>query len=234
MDQEKYYLENKERLLEEFDDMGEFVNTVLSAEYSHVEIDAIMEEAHQEFENLLPQIPYIGGKGNRLTKNLVGSAMILALYKVLKNRGLTDRRIGKIVYEIAQEQVKHKNRVLIYIFGKLRFSRIIKRILRKMAAKSQKRLYPEDWIFTVVEGDGEDFDFGIDYTQCAICEFYKAQGHFEFAKYLCLIDFVTAKAANSGLKRTMTLAEGHDNCDFRWKKGGEVAEGWPPPWVNDD
>jgi hypothetical protein len=31
--------------------------------------------------------------------------------------------------------------------------------------------------------------------------------------------------------RTMTLAEGAAKCDFRYKRGREVTQGWPPDFL---
>ena len=109
--EENYYLANKQHLLDEFTEMEKYVRQVISIEQPQLDFDTIMRKSVQEFESLLPQLPFIGGKRNRLTRNLVASAMVLALYRILKNRGLSDEEIGKIVYETLQEQVKNRNRV---------------------------------------------------------------------------------------------------------------------------
>ncbi|MGD2072907.1 MAG: hypothetical protein PVG65_05415 [Candidatus Thorarchaeota archaeon] len=156
MKQENYYVERKEQLLEEYSNMSEFVKSVLSVKFSRSERDIYCDKSRQEFENLLPQIPFIDGKENRLTRNLMASAMMLELYRTLKNQGMVDKDIGKIAYEIAQEQVKSKDRLLLFILSKLRFSRLFKWILRRISSKSQERLYPEDWVLSIEEGDGAD------------------------------------------------------------------------------
>ena len=45
---------------------------------------AILKQAREQFEALIPQIPYIGGDENHLTASLIGSARCLALYKAMK------------------------------------------------------------------------------------------------------------------------------------------------------
>lgn len=50
----------------------------------------------------------------------------------------------------------------------------------------------------------------------------------EFVPYICMTDFAIANATGQGFKRTMTIADGADICDFRWKKGWNSPSGWPP------
>jgi len=87
--------------------------------------------------------------------------------------------------------------------------------------ESQQRRYPQDFVFSYIQGDGKEFDFGIDYTECAIVNFFRAQGADEFTRYVCLYDFLNSQLTGTGLIRTKTLAEGADKCDFRFKIGRE-------------
>lgn len=228
-----YYISMKPKLLKDFEEMGKLTREAGKAYFDDATLDSMINETREAFESLIPQIPYIGGRKNRLSEMLPKSAMSLALYKVLKARGMPVEEIGKLNYEIAERYSKHVPRLVRPFMSRLRFSRIIKRVLKKMAERSQKREYIEDWVFFYVEGDGEHFDLGIDYTECAICKLFQQQGADEFTKYMCLIDFASSKASGSGLFRTTTLAEGAEKCDFRWKKGGDVKSGWPPSWLQE-
>jgi len=49
--------------------------------------------------------------------------------------------------------------------GRLLFTRFGRKAMRTMAVEPQKRRYPEDWVAVYVEGDGEDYDLGIDYLE---------------------------------------------------------------------
>lgn len=80
-----------------------------------------------------------------------------------------------------------------------------------------------------VEGDGQTFDWGADYIECGIVKFIHSQGADELTPWLCRVDYATFGALGIGFKRTMTLAEGYEKCDFRFKKGFETPSGWPPP-----
>ena len=111
--------------------------------------------------------------------------------------------------------------------------------LRRAAAVSQKRKYPGDFVLSFVEGDRENFDYGLDITECGICKLYDAQGAERLSQYMCLSDYVVSKAFNRGLVRYKTIAEGAEKCDFRFKKGREtfvfpLRRGWPPKFSDGD
>lgn len=86
-------------------------------------------------------------------------------------------------------------------------------------------------MFEHVEGDGEIFEWGRDYAECGIVKFLHSQGADELTPYLCLTDYALFGALGIRLERTMTLAEGHEKCDFRFEKG-KSPSGWPPPWLD--
>lgn len=116
-------------------------------------------------------------------------------------------------------------RVLGYVW----FSPWFLRRLKKRAIKSQEREYPDSFVMSYVEGDGQKFDYGIDYTECANVKFLKEQGAMELAPYICATDKVASEMLGWGLNRTMTLADGCRKCDFRFKKNGKTFLQAPQP-----
>ena len=48
----------------------------------------------------------------------------------------------------------------------------------------------------------------------------------DIAPYFCMNDFIKSKAYGTGLSRTTTIAEGYPICDFRYKEGREVTQGF--------
>ena len=116
-----------------------------------------------------------------------------------------------------------------YILGRTTFSRRHRRRLEKRAVESQQRRYPGDNVYLFVPGDGQTFDFGVDYIKCASCKFLERQGAFELARYSCPADILYSRALGWGLRRTTTLAEGAERCDFRFRKGAETQVAVPEP-----
>jgi hypothetical protein len=85
------------------------------------------------------------------------------------------------------------------------------------------------YVFDYVPGDGVTFDYGVDYTECGTVKFLREQGAPELAPYLCPADILYSQALGWGLKRTTTLAERAERCDFRFKKDGETQVAVPEP-----
>jgi len=61
--------------------------------------------------------------------------------------------------------------------------------------------------------------------------FLRSQVVSELAPYLCLTDDALFGVLGIELTRTQRLANGGERCDFRFKWGGEMSSGWPPPWL---
>lgn len=85
------------------------------------------------------------------------------------------------------------------------------------ARASHERQYENDWVVDVLTRT-DDFELGYDYHECGICKLCRDEGCPELAKYLCRLDFVMADIMGMKLERTMTIAEGHSKCDFRYLK----------------
>jgi hypothetical protein len=216
----------------------ESTREVLAPRFGNALAESIHKEIWQEFQALLPELPYVGGEANLNSGNLLGSAYCLAEYRVLKARGQTTEEVGRIIYE-GYEDASDVPAWLGRVAGRMQHSKKNQDRWRAQAARSQERRYPDDWVFDFVEGHGQAFDYGLDITECGICKFYHAQGADELTPYLCLMDGVVSKAFARGLVRYKTLAEGAAVCDFRYKTGREtflypLRHGWPPRFLNEE
>ena len=103
----------------------------------------------------------------------------------------------------------------------------------ELARKSQERLYPDDWVFKYVEGDGVEFEYGNDFVECGAQKLYHTHEADEFLPYFCYLDFAIDRTPGWSFTRTETLAEGYPRCNARTKRGGVTQKGWPPPFLRD-
>lgn len=228
---DKFYASRGTKLTRKFDRMARRARNVLVSNLGEDLADTVTVDAREIYRKLLPELPYIGGGRNAYTAILIVNAMSLALYEAMKRHGKGAEETGKIFYEAAEARFQAYPGWLLRLIGRLLFAKVFQKAMARKASKSQERRYPGDWIFTFVEGDGIDFDFGMDITECGVCKFHRAQGAEEFTKYLCPFDFAQSRVMGVGLVRTTTLAEGGDKCDFRFKKGRETQRGWPPEFM---
>jgi hypothetical protein len=226
-----YYISRKAQLLEAFDSHAQRWRTVLSQRYGDDLAGRVLREAREQFEALIPEIPYIGGDDNHLTGSLISSARALALYWAMKAGGMSAAEAGKILYDAVKA---HPEDYIPKIPPEQRLSRDdLMRRRRERAERSQERGYAWDWVVEFVEGDGETFDYGYDFTECATEKFYRAQGATEFLLFYCFLDFPKCELGGLGLSRTTTLGEGGERCDFRFREGGRSTQGWPPPFLKE-
>ena len=198
----------------------------------------LIMEIKEAYEALRPEIPYIGGKGNMFTEWLNYGAYYLAMYRVLSARGHNVDDVGKLIFETYEVMADYP-KWFLRIVGHFKYGKKYEEKLRQAAVVSQKRKYPGDFVSSFIEGDGENFDYGLDITECGICKLYAAQGAERLSRYMCLSDYVVSKAFNRGLVRYKTIAEGAKKCDFRFKKGREtfvypLRKGWPPKFSDGD
>ena len=230
---ENYYVNMKPKMMKDLEKMSKLVRKVLGQYFGESKIDQILEEGKHEYEGFIPQLPYIGGGKNSWTFNLVGGAQILAITRPLEREGLSVREIGKIVYEIFEAYFESRPRIVNWLTGKLMTSRLFRRKMKKKCANSQLRQYPGDWVAEFVKSGGENFDFGLDMTECGICKFYQQQDADKYVPYMCLGDYPQFQAFGIGLIRTQTLGNGAPKCDFRFRKKGTTRRGWPPEGIEE-
>ncbi|MCA9911010.1 MAG: L-2-amino-thiazoline-4-carboxylic acid hydrolase, partial [Anaerolineae bacterium] len=182
-----YYIARTGRLLREFDHIVARVRHVVDARYGLLATNHMVDDARREYEDLIPQIPYVGGK-QPFTQFLIYTALYIALYRAMRNMGMSLEETGKLLYEASDLYINRFPRFLYSIFGRMNFSPRYIEAVQHRAEESQARKYPGDWVFEFVPGDDASFDYGIDYTECGACKFMAAQDAFELAPYLCPVD----------------------------------------------
>jgi hypothetical protein len=215
-----HYVSRTQKLLKSFDKTASLVRDSVVERYGSDLAEAIRKEARDEFEKLIPDIPYIKGPP-ALNLFLRITAMEISVYKAMKKLGKTPPEAWEICHEALTLRTERIPKILRLLMKYYLFTGFVKNRARKVAGKSQKEPFG-DFAFKYVEGDGKEFDWGVDYTGCANYEFVKRQEAKDFAPYVCLSDIALSRAMGWGLIRTETLADGCDRCDFRFKKGGKT------------
>ena len=227
--QQDYYISRKPELLKRFDQEAQRWRPVMAAQYGDDFAETILKEAHQQFEILIPQLPYIGGDENQLTHTLIDSAGCLALYEAMKAQSRTAEETGKVLYDAVMSRLGEPLPDL-RPDQRLTEEQLMER-RRERAQRTQLRRYPQNWVYEFVQGEGEHFDYGYNFTECGTQKLYHAQGADELLPFFCFLDFAWSHVLGLGLSRTMTLGEGHGMCDHRFKKGRESEQDWPPPFL---
>ena len=211
-----FYNLKKTEFFEQFSEFNRIVKKLVNQKYGKEFAEKAADEIKKEYESIYKGIPYVGGDNNPLTSDLVSATMDLALYLVLKkyNKPLED--IGEIAYEACEE--------IFSIYPEaadLATNPKYMHYIKMGSYKSEEREFPQDWVYSFVEGN-DDFDYGLDFTECGICKLFHKYYADDFIPYLCAMDIIMSETANAGLHRTQTIAEGGAKCDFRYKTGRDT------------
>jgi len=217
-----YYLARKGKLLSSFEKTAGLMTECLVARYGEELAGAIAGEARQEYEKIIPDIPYIKGlRARSLNSFLLITAQELAVYRVMKKHGKSPQEAWEICHEAIRRRMQGFSRIKRWLLKKLMYSRLVISRVRKRAERDEHIRFG-DFEVRYVIGDGKEFDYGVDYVACGNYNFLKAQGAEEFAPYVCMSDIALGEALDWGLIRTQTIADGCEFCDFRFKKGSET------------
>lgn len=231
-----YYVKQKPKLMEQFDKFLRITKDILVKKYSESKANELINLMRDEYELLIPEIPYIGGRKNIYTNILIDCMAYLPIIRILENEGFTYREIGEFTYEFWETANKIRKRKLEKQGlnpADQYFNKAFVDYMKSSAEKSQKKQYPYDFVWEFVEGDGKKFDYGYNYSECGIHKIFKKLGAEKYVPFICLADFATANVYEFGFTRTQTLGNGAPICDHRYLKNGTTTKGWPPDNVEE-
>lgn len=223
---EDYYVKQERKLVRKFARLMNGGKTTLDKYNHNGNATAIIDESINNYKKLIPELPYIGGKKNLLTNSIVIAIQMLALIKTLETHGVTKEKIGECIYRLVENERKMKSMILLLLSRTVFFSRWNINKFERGAIASQRRKYPEDWVYTMNNESKGMFE--LCFSECGICKLYKKLGYADYVPYLCLTDYTTPPGMRIRLERSTTIGNGGEVCDFRIIKNGKPVQGWPP------
>ncbi|MFC1885110.1 L-2-amino-thiazoline-4-carboxylic acid hydrolase [Thermodesulfobacteriota bacterium] len=221
---ENFYTSNRNRLLTAFEKIRRAAVDYISKQSTSEAANHIGNEAALNFEKILPELPYVGGDVHPGTRFIVNAGQWIALYKSMIKRDYKALEVAQMMYSIYEDQLEEVPSDELEKQKVLTSSDEYINLMKQWAESTSP--YECDWKADFIEGDGVDFDYGLDYRTCPCFELFKDQDAEQLAPFFCLLDFPEARQLDSGFFRTKTLAQGNDICNFRYKKGKEVAQNW--------
>jgi hypothetical protein len=169
----------------------------------------LFEEALHECRNVIAALPDIGGDENPLTMALVGSAIGLGWYRVLKARGVPLEEAGKDIYGIFAILMPSMS---LHAEPDISPEEITE--TKEFCDRTARQEYPDNFVVDFVEGD-DTCEYGMNIRECAVIKVFDRYGARELVPFICLLDRLIFSARGVGLVRTQTLASGGTCCDFR-------------------
>lgn len=207
------------KILKDFNHTVKMMKTTLLNNYDNKLTELICSEIVLEYKKIIPEIPHFKGYRQKMFNDmLIITSQILAAYRVLIKYDKTPDEIWEICYEalcLKLQKIPLWKRSLMKQFWHIIFGKILKNRGKRNVKETLGNFKLE-----YLDGDGVDYDFGINYSKCGHHVFLKKQNAEEIFPYVCLSDIALSNALGWGLIRTQTIADGCDYCDFRFKKGG--------------
>lgn len=214
-----YYVSKKKKLLKGFDKVAKRATKCLIKNYNEDFARTVIEKTRENFELIIPKIPYIGGKRNQFTPVMIINGWIISFHRAMVGYGKTTEESIKICCETADDYMRSLPRFLLWVTGKLAFGKIVAKRMKIQAGQSQQYQYPADFVYRFVDGKDKDFDWALEFTECAVIKFYEEQGVEELKPYCNFFDVTYSKYLNMGIDANMTIGIGCPTCKLRYKKG---------------
>ncbi|MFX0146855.1 MAG: L-2-amino-thiazoline-4-carboxylic acid hydrolase [Candidatus Hodarchaeota archaeon] len=226
-----YCIKNKPRLMKQFEVSLKIAKDILAERFIESKSEALMIQMRKEYEDILTKMTDIGGSKNPFISTLTTKVSLLAMFRILEKEGYTYREIGEFSNTYKEIETKKEMERVEKSGGNLLdiiFSDAYIKPLKRHCEISQKRKYPDDWVMQFVDGTNEEFDFGLNVSECGILKAYKKLGAERYVPFACLLDFAYAHILGFGFSRTKTIANGASGCDHRFTRIGSTSKAWPP------
>ena len=233
----KFYDKRKPKLMERFERFLMIIKSHLHPLFSDQKTEELLAQMRNEHKILYSQLPYLGTRKSSLLFLLIDSTSLLAVMRALEKEGMSLNEIGKLCFDYYEtiakiwrsSQDSGKTNITSLLLSKDYIFQEEFIMGQKIYSKeSQAKKYPEGYVYEHVEGDGETFDYGVNFLECAVYKFFKKQDAERFVPFICIYDFVMARAAGYGFTRTQTIWNGAPFCDFRYSREGNTIRAWPP------
>lgn len=186
---------------------------VLASTYNERDIQEILINYWQRYNKLRRDIPKTQTLGGSLMVHL--AAMSAAFYEELINRGQKESIATQLFYDIAWIVYQKMGKLSWKIAewgNKSSYSKLLKATKLFRAFPFNSPSY--QWQDVKSEKDVVGFNC----LKCPVANYFETKGLSKFcASTWCALDYPLAEMWNAKLERTGSIAEGANQCDFRWK-----------------
>ncbi|NPC93888.1 hypothetical protein HOO54_17115 [Bacillus sp. WMMC1349] len=214
---------DKAKLMKSFDKYFNLAEQRLQNKYGKTEARNITAQVRNEFETLIPRIPYIGGRKNMFTPVMIINGWIIALYRVIKAKGGTVEDVIQISHEASDDFFKSLSPWVAKIIGQLVFTKLSIHYMQKQAKRSQKKIYTEDFVYTCsINQKAHETEVELEFTECAVQKYYEAEGAEELKPYCNFFDPIYSKRFGMGVQAEHTFGLGCETCKLNYNNRRET------------
>jgi hypothetical protein len=186
------------------------------------DVDVFFAEAKATFESMLPHMGYLDKdqRKHAFADSVLFSSLNMALALACQKRGVSLHEYGREMLNsmttALKQQQTHEGQSDAVDENSKGFARFT-----NAAEQSQKNPRSGEFVFAVVSGKGEEFQWGQNIKSCAICYMASKYDLMELVPYFCATDDVVSDHSKLELYRSGTIALGATHCDFRYGAGSK-------------
>lgn len=212
-------IQRRAKLLARFDGVARRARDFLTPRYGESFSDEVLADARQRLDPLISELPDIGGRSNQFTLVIEINGWIIAFHRAMKARGKTVEEVVRVCAEVADAYLASLPKWVIAIARWLAFSWPLKLQMRRQAARSQRRRYPADFVYSFEE-TAEGWTLWLE--ECAVHKLYGAQGLPELKPFCNFFDITYSRYLNMGIDATQTIGLGCERCRLAYRKNRET------------
>ncbi len=207
------------KLQKEFKRAAPIAKAKLVAMYGQAQADAIEKSAKKELQLIIPQVPFVSGARAFLFNMFMRITVLeLVLYKAMKGQGHSPEEAWEVCHHTLRQRNQSISWWKLWLSRKL-FGAELTRARMQRRERNKEHVKVGRYDISFLGPRKGKFDFGVNYHSCQMHQFVVEQGAKEFAPFICMSDIVLSEEYGWGLKRTQTLADGAEFCDFRFRPG---------------
>lgn len=187
--------------------------------FTRADVDRIVGQTWQNFEQLAPSVPREPTVGNRMMVLL--ACVSASCFRALMAAGVERNYAIELFADVAW-QVYEKSGILPDLIARLVTPDSVEQMRMRVNMFLRFPFNPPGYIFERVPSDpsiglGTGGGIAFDMLRCPAAEYFRAQGMADLCVgSWCNLDYPLAEMWNGRLERTGTLAGGADRCDFRF------------------
>ena len=168
-----------------------------------------------EYDNIINNLPYIGGRKNIFTVIIILNGWFVCVYRSLKHKLPIDV-IAYLNRKVSMRLFHKVPRFLGVFIGGVAFKKIGQNFLYKQAQLTQKKMYKSDFVY-VFDTVTTTFTF----SECAVHKYYEQENANELKPYCNFADPLYSAYFQMGCRADHTFAQGYNECILSYDRHRE-------------
>lgn len=194
------------------------VRKYFQKEYGTDEAKRLWHKTLQIYKSFVEEAPDIGGKENKMSRNLYMALAVFAFYEA-DGRKLTPEKLKTLMTQRMPKSIPIFSQLMD--FNKPWNQRKLRARYERYKAASDEKLDRGEWGNSwriEMNPHGREKGVAFDLVDCPLADFAKEHGYTEIMPILCDFDYLTAALIHARLFREHTVATGSSYCDY-WYLG---------------